>query len=194
MRTCCTRNCPTSRRSSKFARPYSCLTIAYLEETQLFPKIVKNYFKDSICLNIKENLFCYMDDGFIALAQNINAILLKNALNDLHPSIKFTMETGKIKSNTTESLNFLDIEVILNDGKFVSTDIFKAGRKIVLAMRIAAPKKSSIISTLAHEERTMMALELKKSNHVVLQIGWRCFQWLENREPFITPINAIRLF
>ena len=65
-----------------------------------------------------------MDDGFIALAQNIDAISLRNALNDLHPSIKFTMETGKMKSDTTESLNFLDIEIILNNGKFVSTDIF----------------------------------------------------------------------
>ena len=54
-----------------------------------------------------------MDDGFIALAQNIEAISLKNALNDLHPSIKFTMERGKMKSDTTESLNFLDIEIIL---------------------------------------------------------------------------------
>ena len=42
-----------------------------------------------------------MDDGFIALAQNIDAISLKNALNDLHPSIKFMMETGKMKSDTT---------------------------------------------------------------------------------------------
>ena len=31
-----------------------------------------------------------MDDGFIALAQNIDAISLKNALNDLHPNIKFS--------------------------------------------------------------------------------------------------------
>ena len=38
----------------------------------------------------------------------------------------------------------------------------EAGRKIVLAMRIAAPKKSSIISTLAHEARMMIALEQHK--------------------------------
>ena len=109
---------------TKFAPPYACLTIGYLEETRLFPKILKNYFTDSTCLYIKDNFFRYMDDGFIALAQNIDAISLRNALNDLHPSIKFTMETGKMKSDTTESLNFLDIEIILNNGKFVSTDIF----------------------------------------------------------------------
>ena len=109
---------------TKFAPPYACLTIGYLEETRLFPKILKNYFTDSICLYIKDNLFRYMDDGFIALAQNIDAISLKNALNDLHPSIKFTMETGKIKLDNMESLNFLDIEMILKDGKFVSTDIY----------------------------------------------------------------------
>ena len=81
---------------TKFAPPYACLTIGYLEETRLFPKILKNYFTDSTCLYIKDNFFRYMDDGFIALAQNIDAISLKNALNDLHPSIKFTMETGKM--------------------------------------------------------------------------------------------------
>ena len=113
-----------SAMGTKFAPPYACLTIGYLEETRLFPKILKNYFTDSICMYIKDNFFRYMDDGFIALAQNIDAIALKNALNDLHPSIKFTMETGKMKSNTTESLNFLDIEVILNNGKFVTTDIY----------------------------------------------------------------------
>ena len=81
---------------TKFAPPYACLTIGYLEETRLFPKMLKNYFTDSTCLYIKDNFFRYMDDGFIALAQNFDAISLRNALNDLHPSIKFTMETGKM--------------------------------------------------------------------------------------------------
>ena len=62
---------------TKFAPPYACLTIAYLEETGLFPKTLKNYFTDSICFYVEDNFLCYMDDGFIALAQNIDAISLK---------------------------------------------------------------------------------------------------------------------
>ena len=42
---------------TKFAPPYACLTIGCLEETRLFPKILKNYSTDSICLYIKDNFF-----------------------------------------------------------------------------------------------------------------------------------------
>ena len=34
------------------------------------------------------------------------------------------METGNKKAENIESLNFLDVEVILRDGKFVTTDIY----------------------------------------------------------------------
>ena len=65
-----------------------------------------------------------MDDGFLALPREIDPSLMKRALNELHPAIQFTMETGNKKTENMESLNFLDIEVIVRDGKFVTTDIY----------------------------------------------------------------------
>ena len=65
-----------------------------------------------------------MDDGFLALPTEIGPLLMKQALNELHPAIQFTMETGNKKPENIESLNFLDIEVILRDGKFITTDIY----------------------------------------------------------------------
>ena len=65
-----------------------------------------------------------MDDGFIALPENISSEIFKNALNELHPAIKFTMEEGKSISEHEESLHFLDIEIILTRGKEIHTDIY----------------------------------------------------------------------
>ena len=67
-----------------------------------------------------------MDDGFIALPREIDPYLLKNALNELDESIKFTMELGHKVSEprNIETLNFLDIKIILVEGTFISTDIY----------------------------------------------------------------------
>ena len=107
---------------TKFAPPYACLTMSYLEEAILFPKILRKYFDENSCLYIQNNFLRYMEDGFIILPVNINAEQFKTALNELHPAITFTMEEGKLSKNT-ESLNFLDVEVILSNGTQVTTDI-----------------------------------------------------------------------
>ena len=67
-----------------------------------------------------------MDDGFIALPKEIDPHLLKNALNELDESIDFTMELGQKVSHpqNIETLNFLDIKIILVEGRFVNTDIY----------------------------------------------------------------------
>ena len=80
---------------TKFAPPHACLTMGYLEETLLFPFILHKYFDTQSCKYIQQNYLRYMDDGFIVLPENINPISVKAALNELHPAIKFTMETGK---------------------------------------------------------------------------------------------------
>ena len=51
-------------------------------------------------------------------------ISLKDALTELHRAIQFTMEIGKWISAQEASLNFLDIEVILTNGKNIHTDIY----------------------------------------------------------------------
>ena len=62
-----------------------------------------------------------MDDGFSPLHE-----VFKRCLNLQHPSIKYTSEKATTKQENgiaTQSLNFLDIRVILNDNK-IETDIY----------------------------------------------------------------------
>ena len=82
---------------TKFAPPYACLTMGYLEEAILFPKILRKYFAENSCLYIQNNFLRYMDDGFIILPVNINAEQFKTALNELHPAITVTMEEGNFQ-------------------------------------------------------------------------------------------------
>ena len=110
---------------TKFAPSYACLTIGYLEETKLFPLILPKYFNRNECALIEDKFYRYMDDGFIALPKQLNIDLFLNALNELHPDIKFTLEKSKQKSEENiKSLNFLDIEVIIKNNKYIETDIF----------------------------------------------------------------------
>ena len=109
---------------TKFAPSYACLTVGFLEETLLFPIVLPKYFSQQICKYIETNYFCYMDDGFIALPEDIDPNLLQHALNELNPSIKFTMEKGQKNTDNIESLNFLDIKILLHNGTRISTDIF----------------------------------------------------------------------
>ena len=109
---------------TKFAPSYACLTVGFLEETKLFPIILPKYFNHETCKYIEDNYYRYMDDGFIVLPKDLNPNLLKDALNSLNDSIKFTMESGRKEPEDTESLSFLDIGIILTNGIHISTDIY----------------------------------------------------------------------
>ncbi len=109
---------------TKFAPSYACLSIGFLEENLLYPSILPKYFNSSICKYMEDNNLRYMDDSFIALPKEIDPIRLKDALNEMNSSIKFTMAIGKTDAEQTEFINFLDIKVILKENRFVSTDIY----------------------------------------------------------------------
>ena len=66
-----------------------------------------------------------MDDDFIALPEDLDPNLSKqHALNELNPSINFTMEKGVKNTDNIASLNFLDIKIPLQNDTRISTDIF----------------------------------------------------------------------
>ena len=109
---------------TKFAPSYACLTVGFLEEAKLFAIILPKYFNHETCKYIEDNYYRYMDDGFIVLPKDLNPNLLKDALNSLNDSIKFTMESGRKEPEDTESLSFLDIKIILTNGINISTDIY----------------------------------------------------------------------
>ena len=73
-------------------------------------------------------MFCrYLDDGFILWPSELDINTFITLLNDLNPSIKFTVERGTHtteNNNTSEKINFLDILIILKNSRIIQTDIF----------------------------------------------------------------------
>ena len=66
-----------------------------------------------------------MDDGFLPCHSGLDLNVLKNVLNNLHPTIKFTVESAKFdKFSKTSVINFLHITVLLHEDGYLETDIF----------------------------------------------------------------------
>ena len=113
---------------TKFAPPYACLTMGYLEETRLYPRLPL-LFSPSVCNMIIEFFRRYIDDCFQPWSRSADINTFFNLLNDLHPDITFTMEKGvKVQGSTCSifyiKLNFLDITIILHQDGRIETDIF----------------------------------------------------------------------
>ena len=110
-----------------FAPPYACLTMGYLEETKLKPKLLE-FFTPTQCQFIIEHFFRYIDDGFSLWPKDLNLDHFMEVMNSLHPSIKFTFELGKkltLHDGTEVTmLNFLDILIMLHTNGQLETDIY----------------------------------------------------------------------
>ena len=110
---------------TKFAPPYANLSVGFLEETVLFPVELLKYFSHENYKVIKELFKRYMDDGFLPWHSALDFDALENVLNNLHPTLKFTVESGKFdKFSKTLVINFLDITVLLHETGYIETDIF----------------------------------------------------------------------
>ena len=96
---------------TKFAPPYGCLTIGYLEETKLYIEL-PFHFSTSSC-ELIQNMFCrFIDDGFILWPSELGINIFTNILNKLNKNISFTVEPGAHVSEggeITEQINFLDV-------------------------------------------------------------------------------------
>ena len=113
---------------TKFAPPYACLSIGFLEETKLFPILLPFHFSTIQCKQIEDDLFRYMDDGFAFWNTQSNILILLNLLNSLHPSIKFEIEHSNpevlFDGSCVKKINFLDITIIMHGSGNIETDIF----------------------------------------------------------------------
>ena len=113
---------------TKLAPPYACLSHGFLEETILFTKILPHYFSPQVCVHIENKYKRYMDDGFLSLPGTIDISTFLSCMNSQHPDIKFTTKTATISQSTTgdyyQSLDFLDILVILHSNGKIETEIF----------------------------------------------------------------------
>ena len=108
---------------TKFAPPYACLTMGYLEETKLYPKL-QRHFSPSVCKMIIEWFKRYIDDCFQPWPRSVDINIFLDLLNDLHPDINFTMEKGVAHTRFSVKLNFLDITIILHQDGRIETDIY----------------------------------------------------------------------
>ena len=113
---------------TKFAKSYASLNFGYLEETILFPRLIPLHFTLTECKLIEEIFERFMDDGFVLWSKNTNIDAFKKLLNELHPSLKFTVEKGKNSCEQNfdtfvQVLNFLDVSIILHQNGRLETDV-----------------------------------------------------------------------
>ena len=111
---------------SKMAPPYACLSVGYLEETKLHPILPTHFSAETVELLIKWFLR-YIDDGFILWPRGLLIDTFMDIINNLNPSIQFTLEKSKKYTQNNlqiQELPFLDILVIVKENKIFTTDIF----------------------------------------------------------------------
>jgi hypothetical protein len=101
---------------TKFAPTYATLVMGFLEQ-KLYEEI-ESLFDNEFLSFVKASWKRYLDDCFIFWVKYTNELQqFHTVLNNLHPDIKFT-----IQSNTV-NLPFLDI-LIIKDNKTIYTDIY----------------------------------------------------------------------
>ena len=75
---------------------------------------------------LMELLKHHMDDSFIFWPLKLNSENFKTRLNNMYPSITFTVENPEIvyeNKKKVEILNFLDVKIILHQDNSVESDI-----------------------------------------------------------------------
>lgn len=101
---------------TKVAPTYATLVLGYLEET-LYSKLEAK-FGSSFSEFVKHNFLRFLDDCFIIWPPDKDVDILFHMLNDLHPSICYTMECSEI------SMPFLDVLVQTNEAGIITTDLY----------------------------------------------------------------------
>ena len=117
-----------SAMGSIFSPPYACLTVGFLEEERLFKTVLPPLISINEMELVKKLYKRFMDDGITLLPKSLCKQQFLSCLNDLHPSIKFTIGNAKQVSDeyymNAQVIEFLDISVILKDDNTIETDIY----------------------------------------------------------------------
>ena len=115
-----------SAMGAVFSPPYACLAVGYLEEVKL-PVILPRYFPPDDCVLILKLLLRYIDDGFAPWPKRLDIKKFMEAINLIHPDIKFTIEVSTKETRdgkTVYVLTFLDVKILLFEDGHIETDIF----------------------------------------------------------------------
>ena len=112
--------------AKKFAPPYVCLTVCYLEETKLFVNKSPKFFSETECKLIMKLLKRYMNYGFVFSLLKLNFQYFKSCLDNMLPSFKFRIEKPETvyeNQKKVQALNILDVKKILHEDNSYETDI-----------------------------------------------------------------------
>jgi hypothetical protein len=103
---------------TKVAPSYANLTLAYLEEEILYPRI-ERVFGITAASYFKESYNRFLDDCFLIWKNSLgSAVNINNCLNDMHQNLSYTMETSK-----NNKIDFLDLTIEINKEFEIETDI-----------------------------------------------------------------------
>ena len=109
------KQCKGTAMGTKVAPTYATLVLGYLEE-KLY-NILENKYDATFADYVRNNFKRFLDDCFIVWESNIMIEEFYTCLNNLHPSIQFTMDTSEM------SIPFLDIMVTI-EGNEITTDLY----------------------------------------------------------------------
>ena len=109
-----------------FAPPYACLTMGYLEETILFPKLIPRFFDSELAKLIIDYFMRYIDDDILVLPDSIPTEYFLDILNMMDPSIQHTGSTvmhQEVDRIIYKCTNFLSIKILVDPNGIVKFDI-----------------------------------------------------------------------
>ena len=111
----------------EMAGPYACLTVGFLEETLLFPRLLPANYPTSMVERIIQNYYRFVDDGITALPDDIETDTFLNIINSMHPNIQFTITPQvqeTVRNRLFKTINFLSIKILSDSSGEIQTDIY----------------------------------------------------------------------
>ena len=111
----------------EMASPYACLTVGFLEETILFPKLLPKYFKTPVLEKIISRYFRFVDDGISALPQIVPSEKFLKILNSMDSSVQFTITRSTptmVRREEYEMVNYMSVKLLKSNEGQIKTDIY----------------------------------------------------------------------
>ena len=109
------------------ASPYACLTVGFLEETLLFPKILPRRYGIFIAERIRNKFFRFVDDGITGIPRIILANEFQECMNEMHSAIQWTVTEPSpetLRGKPADCNIFLSLKVFMTEDGDIYTDIF----------------------------------------------------------------------
>ena len=112
---------------TKFAPPYACLAMGYLQQTKLYPELHCHSDQRIVDFIIKL-FFRYMDDGIVPLPASVDIVLFESILQGMDDNIQFTLERAieSLLPNGAlcKMLSYLDARIIHHEDGNIETDVY----------------------------------------------------------------------